>query len=307
MIDLKYEYLFNEMNVLTHYSEAIRGNDYRLYPGMSLDYTFKQGEQREYFAQKIHHNSFSECGGESIDHYNAKMKIAHELKYFDTIFNEWVLFDKVIPEKKQIGNKRPDLSCYDKENVLVCCIEIMKTNAKNNEDKEKLKKIDCLITEIDINNENKCEHIALPRIFEIYREEHKIIEAEKFKLEREYKECEREFYPEAKKKIERFNNWLLGRKAREFKTIRTRTELFEKFRNPDEIKRNIRTIENKIEKLDYGAGKLESEINRVESEIRKRKQSFNEIAAKSKIEWFRNSWIKNKPQNLIQEIKYWLQ
>jgi predicted transcriptional regulator len=79
------------------------------------------------------------------------------------------------------------------------------------------------------------------------------------------------------------------------------------------VQREIVRVKNEIKEYENSdftrteVKRIESEINRVESEIRKRKQSFNEIATKSKIEWFRNSWIKNKPQNLIQEIKYWLQ
>ena len=44
------------------------------------------------------------------------------------------------------------------------------------------------------------------------------------------------------------------------------------------------------------------EIDRIGLSITERRNSFNEIASKSKIEWFRNSWMTYKPQNLIQEI-----
>ncbi len=78
----KYEYLFDVNDKLVHHSEAIRLNEYRLYPGEPLDYIYKQGDEREYFAKKIETtNVFGLIGlkesgvyGESAEHYNAKMK-----------------------------------------------------------------------------------------------------------------------------------------------------------------------------------------------------------------------------------------
>lgn len=185
MNDKAYEYLYNTDNKLVHYTEAERLADYKMYPDDNeYLYTYKAGDQRQYFvSKKTSNNPFAKIsgnlsGGETPEHYNAKMKIAHELKYFDTVFNKEVLFDAVIPERYCLDQKkRPDLSCYQ-NGKLVACIEIFNTSKKSDEDIEKLKELDCLIIEIDINNGNRCEHIALPKIFEFYKRELRKSESE---------------------------------------------------------------------------------------------------------------------------------
>jgi len=167
MSEIKYEYLYNEFNELIHNTNAIRGADYRMYKDFPLDYTFKQGPEREFFTLK---NGF-ENGGESAEHYNAKMKIVKEKKYYDTIFKTWVEFYNVIEEVYQLGNKKPDLSCYDENGNLIMCIEIFFTHRKSEEDIEQLKKIKVPIVEINIKNGNNCNHIILPTLLESKREQ----------------------------------------------------------------------------------------------------------------------------------------
>ena len=113
----------------------------------------------------------SNGGGESEEHYNAKMKIVHERGYFDTVLNKRLEFARVVPEKRY-STKQPDLSCYDSEGNLVLCIEIKKTNAKTAEDIKELKKLNVPITEIDINHEpNRIAHIVLPTLLDVQREQ----------------------------------------------------------------------------------------------------------------------------------------
>jgi hypothetical protein len=180
MSEIKYEYLYNQFNELIHNTNAIRGADYRMYKDFPLDYTFKQGDQREFFTLK----NGSETGGESPEHYNAKMKIVKEKKYFDTIFKQWIEFDNVIEEIYQIGNKKPDLSCYDDKGELVMCIEIFFTHRKSDEDIEQLKKIQVPIVEINIKNENKCNHIILPALLESKREQYNRLRKEINRIQR---------------------------------------------------------------------------------------------------------------------------
>jgi hypothetical protein len=184
----EYEYLYNEDNQLVHYSKAIRGADYKMYiDDNDFLYTYKSGDQRQYFvSKKVSNNPFAKItNGESADHYNSKMKIAHDLKYFDTVFNQEVFFDKVVPERwYSEQSKRPDLSCYQ-NGKLVACIEILNTSRKSEEDIERLKELDCLIIEIDINNENRCEHIALPKVFEFYKRELNNAQSENRRVEAE--------------------------------------------------------------------------------------------------------------------------
>jgi DNA repair exonuclease SbcCD ATPase subunit len=368
MIEVKYEYLFNELNEIVPFTNAIKGDKYRLYPNAPLDYIFRQGEvNTPHFSLKSNNpfagvnNNSSGSGGESIEHHNAKMKIAYELKYYDTIFEQWIEFDKVIPEFSHENKKRPDLSCYQ-NGKLAACIEIFKTSKKSEQDIEILKKLDCLIIEIDINNENRCEHIALPKVLESNREKYKEL-SEQYKrakreeqsdlservqfavrietqfdydpseklreLEREYKETAEKcqsglskiieevkiFESEVERKTttrtERINIWLQKRLSKvkgRIDTIKAAKSEFDSVESElQRTKNEINRIENASQKTDYGIGKLESEIQELENNIRQRKHSFNEIAKQSKIEWFRNSWIKSEPQNIIQEIKYWLQ
>lgn len=190
----KYEYLFDIDNNLVHNSKAIRLNEYRLYPNEPLDYIYKQGEEREYFAKKIEsNNDFAFIGvkqsgiyGESPEHYNEKMKIVDEKKYFDTIFNQWIEFDNVVAEFYHDIKKRPDLSCYDSKNDLVCCIEICWSNAKTEIDIEKLKKLKVPIIEIDVKNDNRCKHIVLTEVLEFNKSKFE-------ELQKEYRQANEQF------------------------------------------------------------------------------------------------------------------
>lgn len=357
----KYEYLFDADNKLVHNSEAIRLNEYRLYPGEPLDYIYKQGDDRKYFAKKIEsNNDFAFIGvkpsgiyGESPEHYNAKMKIVHEKKYFDTIFNQWIEFDLVVPEFYHDIKKRPDLSCYDDKNELVCCIEICWSNAKTEIDIIKLKELKVPIIEIHLKNENRSKHLVLTNVLESNREKLRVLENEKLRLEESYKrfseekntdysrivfeveKFERESEEYIKSKTTKINDWLQKRlptnnskqrgffKAKLSKQNRIDFNLEEidyylqkrlkRFTSEPSVAIAIKETENRIsksklanEKLDYRIGKLESEIETIKSRLTERRNTFSKIAEKSKIEWFRNQWMINKPQNLIQEIKYWL-
>jgi hypothetical protein len=328
----KYEYLFDADNKLVHNSEAIRLNEYRLYPNEPLDYIYKQGDEREYFAKKIEsNNDFAFIGvkpsgiyGESPEHYNAKMKIVHEKKYFDTIFNRWIEFDLVVPEFYHDIKKRPDLSCYDAKNKLVCCIEICWSNAKTEIDIIKLKELKVPIIEIHLKNDNRSKHLVLTNVLESNRQKYADINLKLRKFEQEQQGLETEYNrlaDELQKGLSgittdvkyfeiNFKSEVKRRLDKIDKYLQTRLQRFGVEADADQkikpIEREIKRIESDAEKTDYRIGKLESEIESVKSGISERRNAFNKIAEKSKIEWFRNNWIINKPQNLIQEIKYWL-
>src|SRR5699024_326079 len=71
------------------------------------------------------------------------------------------------------GDKTPDLSCYV-DGELVMIIEIAKSNPKTQEDIEELKKIGVPLVEINIEDNEQCRHLILPKILasntEKYRE-----------------------------------------------------------------------------------------------------------------------------------------
>lgn len=322
MTDLKYEYLFNSDGKLTHHSEAIRLNEYSLYPGEVLDYIYKEGEQRQYFAlKKVSNNPFEEItlkkiGGESIEHYNAKMKIAYEKKYFDTIFQQWIEFDSVIAEKQQDGNKRPDLSCYDSNGNLILCIEIYFTNSKSLEDIEKLKNIKVPIVEIDINYDNRCKHIVLTEVLESNRSKFEEIQREIKIEEARYKQLteqlspgtnkiierieniEREFKEQSTVRLSKINHWLQIRKPRNI----TKQSTFSEIESSKKIRSNfnlepidkwlqerlsrvegepnsldkIKTTEREIKKIQAIGEKTDYRIGKFESEIDSIKETIKE-------------------------------
>jgi DNA repair exonuclease SbcCD ATPase subunit len=107
------------------------------------------------------------------------------------------------------------------------------------------------------------------------------------------------FKSEVKRRLDKIDKWLQTRLQR----FGVEADADKKIKH---FEREIKRIENEGEKRDYRIGKLESEIKSVESKINQNRNSFDKIAKQSKIEWFRNSWMNYSPQNIVEEIKYWL-
>ena len=197
MTDLKYDYLFDENNNIIHHSKADNNKSYRIYPNEPLIYGYKESYDRKdnvsvrgHFFLKSKNPMFTGTN-ESPEHYNVKMKILHDKKYYDTIFKKWIEFDKVEVEKQVEGNKRPDVLCYIGDQV-VCIIEIFYNNEKTKEDIEKLKLNNVPVIEINIKNENSCRHLILPALLEANRTKYKVLLWEESNLRREYKEVKEE-------------------------------------------------------------------------------------------------------------------
>lgn len=285
MSDLKYEYLYNEFDILTHYSKAIRGNSYKLYKDLPLDYTFAQGEEREYFRIKESNNPFASIGkknivSESPEHYNAKMKIVNDKKFFDTIFDKWIEFDNIIPEQKK-DNKKPDLSCYNSKGELIICIEILFTHKKSYEDIIELRKLNVPITEINIKDDNKCNHIILPKILESNRGEFEIItdrikqykrnfSKELVELEEGVANIKKQIEREGTDRIQKIKNWI---RERSYSRININiqignqeTAIQYRIAETYKIIKDLREYSNR-RKGNIDIPKLNSEIERVESEI----------------------------------------
>lgn len=335
MSELKYYYLFDKNGVLTHIDKAIKGETY-YYEHSKIEFIVRDGDiNRKHFALKntINFLSFG-GGGESIEHYNAKMKIANELTYFDDIFDTDIYFHKVISEKK-INNKIPDLSCYDENDNLVMAIEIFYSNKKTEIDILELKKLGIPIVEIDINNDNKCKHLVLPTLLEANRQKLRNIKelfsesANRFKeriaeSKREYRKYAEEHSPDinnlreaiflyekaiqnnGSKRVQKINDWLQKRIINSKpidsggETISTLQERIRDFKQINE------SIKNETFKTDYRIGKVESDINRIESEIKQRRNDISKIAESCKVEWLRPKFMKNSPIiNKINELKYW--
>ena len=282
MTNLKYDYLFDKNNHIVSHEEANSNNSYRIYKDEPLLYGYKEPFERKnnvnvrgHFFLKTHNPMYSGTN-ESPEHYNAKMKIAKEKKYYDTIFKTDVFFDEVVVEKKVLGNKIPDVLCYN-NNELVCIIEILYTNEKTQEDIEKLKLNNVPLIEIDIKNENKCKHLILPKIFEANRRKYRIVKEEKSRIETEYvrrieelRNKIREIQEQSKGSIEtrRIEINKIERRIDYYTTRRTETREYIK-----SIKNEIRINESKIaniekyEKQNRETGLIIKEIESIKGSI----------------------------------------
>lgn len=66
------------------------------------------------------------------------------------------------------------------------------------------------------------------------------------------------------------------------------------------------TDHERIEYLKKRIAETKREINRVEAETARTTATFNQIAERCQIEWFRPKWIKRPNANNLHEINYWL-
>lgn len=242
---MKYSYAYDKKGEILSATECEKNETYFADYNLTVKLVKAEGEQRQYL-RLANNNVFADIGrggnsqGESEEHFNAKMKIVKDGGYFDTIFDQFVSANKLIPEFKQ-GNKKPDISCYDENNNLVMCIEIFHTHKKSEKDIEELRKLNVPVIEIDIKNGNKCRHIILTALLERhdaairsnYREQREIqksindIEgrfdkaiqrisnergADFEKIQVEYSYLEREIKKERTTRVFRIDKWIQGRK-----------------------------------------------------------------------------------------------
>ena len=235
----KYLYFYNSDGILTHIDKAIKGEIYTGFGGIEFIVRYGDINIKHYaIRNKLNHLAI---GGESPEHYNAKMKIVEELKYYDDIFEQDVHFAKVVPEQK-INDKIPDLSCYDEKENLVMLIEIKYSNGKDFSDLQKLSKNKVPLVEIDIKNNDKCSHLILTEVLEINKQKLSKIkrvfqqssESIKYRIEeseREYKNIANRYSPNINifresiqnngtKRILDINEWL----QRRFEKTKTKRE-----------------------------------------------------------------------------------
>ena len=344
MKELKYIRLFDSEGILTHINDAEKGGIYYQYVGDEVEYIVRQGDvNRKHFSAKNPFNELSMVsfsgGGESIDHYNAKMEIVFNKKYFDTIIGKEITFHKVLAERK-INNKIPDISCYDADNNLVMVIEIYNTNKKNDLDIQALKTLNVPVVEIDINDGNKCEHLILPTLLEANKPRYKEIRGllswigtetsrqknrirdlrelaneqiresgERYRrgysdIEREHSKLEKEFKKERSTRLEGIDSYLQQRLRRvkvDNYRIGNVEELREEYRK---LKIKSRTIENEIFKCEYRNDKLRTKVEGIESEIEFRKNNTRTFISQPSVrcEWYGNKHSAYKPEKGIEKI-----
>lgn len=329
----KYEYFYDSDEVLTHIDEAIKGEIYTSIEG--VEFFVRDGDVNiKHYAIKDKLNNlsfgFGIRGGESPEHYNAKMKIVKELKYYDDIFKKEIHFARVVPELK-INDKTPDLTCYDEQDNIVMFIEIKYSNEKKEDDIKKLSENEKPLVEIDIKNDNKCKHLVLPKALEankprfkevrrLFKESSKKFKEEIKQAEREYEDYAEKYSPDInsfRKRIHEIKDGMQSKgtgRTREIEIRKEgiRDEIRECKKRGSKIRNDIKSIKRKISnnnetifKNDYRLGKLRSQIDRIEVQIKERTDHIKQVAEQSKIEWFRNSWMKNPVKNKLEEIRYW--
>ena len=344
MKELKYIRLFDSKGILTHINDAEKGEIYNQYIGEEVEYIVREGDiNRKHFSAKNPFNELSMVnfsgGGESIDHYNAKMEIVFNKKYFDTIIGKEITFHRVLAERK-INNKIPDISCYDANDNLVMVIEIYNTNKKNDLDIQELKTINVPVVEIDINNGNKCEHLILPTLLEANKPRYKEIRGllswigsetsrqnfrirdlrdlaseqiresgERYRrgysdIEREHSKLEKEFKKERSTRLEGIYYYLQQR-LRRIKVDNYRIgnveELGEQYRK---LKVRAKTIGNEIFKSEYRNDKLREKIEGIESEINDRKNNTKTFISQPSVrcEWYGSKHSSYNPTIGVEKI-----
>mgnify|MGYP003640315989 FL=1 len=328
----KYEYFYDSDKVLTHIDDAFKPNIYTSIEG--IEFIVRDGDVNiKHYAVKDTLKSLGfgfTGGGESPEHYNAKMKIVKELKYYDDVFNQEIHFAKVVPEKG-INDKIPDLSCYDKEDNLVMLIEIKYTNEKSEEDIKKLAINKIPLIEIDIKNDNKCKHLILPEALEVnkprlkevqrlFKESSKGFKEKIEQAEREYENYAEKYSPDINSFREGIRELEDGMQSkgtgrnREMESSKEsiRDGIRERKQRGSEIRNDIKSFKRRISnnneatfKNEYRLGKIRSEIDGVELGIKERRKNTEQIAGSCKIEWFRSDWMQDPVKNKLEEIRYW--
>lgn len=172
MSDIKYSYAVNKYNELVDIINAKKENEPFYLYGSDIKVIARQGTKNTW-----HFASYSGQygGGESPEHYNAKMKIKED-GYF--IFNN----TKILPKKievemyhkiSEVKKKQPDVTFYDANDELMCAIEIYVTNKKTEEDIEYLKKLNIPVYEYDYHKKETrllCWSTLTERYIERYQD-----------------------------------------------------------------------------------------------------------------------------------------
>lgn len=304
MKELKYIWLFDSEGILTHINDAEKNRIYYQYVGDEVEYIVRHGDiNRKHFSAKNPFNELSMVnfsgGGESIDHYNAKMEIVFNKKYFDTIIGKEITFHRVLAERK-INNKIPDISCYDADNNLVMVIEIYNTNKKNDLDIQALKKLNVPVVEIDINDGNKCEHLILPTLLEANRQIYNEVERIKSDFKDRIRRSEviiQKFRDKSRKELEE-----LGEKYRSgYSKISSEHSFIEEQIEKEKSDR-ISKIENYLRyriKRNIGDKTFITEIQSLEDEVERSRIEFEKTNDKT----FKSKYRIDKIKSGIESTK----
>ncbi len=311
-MELKYKYLYDNNNNLVYVENAEKG-DYRLKPNLPLDYILVESYNRnngiivsKHFKLKSD-NIFCNVGNtlaenESIEHYNYKMKIVYEKKYYDNIFGQEIFFDDVICEEKQ-GEKRPDLSCY-MNGELVCCIELFYTNKKKELDILELQNIGVPVIEINIKNE-QVKHIILPKILESNKREFGELQIEYSELKGIDRDTEEIYISTEQKMYREYSNSETIRLNKIYHWIQDRETKykFRIYKVNSWLQNRIKSTESKIRETEHNIESIEGEINFAESEFRNYKNGISKIRNIIEKTDYRTGKNEHENERINSEIK----
>ena len=155
MSTVNIEYAYNENNKIVHISETNENDLYFLDKTHKVKLITAKGSVLSWHFKRKY-DGLHNWSNESINHYNAKMKILYD--GFFIYYGVKIIPNKIIEEYhiKQI-NKRPDLVFFDNDDNILCCVEICNKNKKTKEDISIFKKHNLIVYEYDINEETTRE------------------------------------------------------------------------------------------------------------------------------------------------------
>ena len=121
-------FAYNENNEVIRLNDATKKVKYYLYKDQDFELLYCSGEKRTYFR-----GVNGDWMNESPEHYEAKMKIVSD-GFFDVEDGVRIKPFRADCEKFVSGNKKPDVIFYNEDDTILCIIEVLKTNAKTQED-----------------------------------------------------------------------------------------------------------------------------------------------------------------------------
>lgn len=304
-MSVKTEYCVNEAGDIVFHLNAVKGQKYRRIDEFDeWNYIVRDGEVNiKHFARlpesgnELNSLDFYTTGAMlSPAHYNFIAKICSEKKYFDTIFNKELNFNKCLPEisfkRDDYENvksiKRPDIVCYDEKDNAILGIEVYFTNKKMEADIIDLKKIGIPIVEIKIDkdgNQENIKHLVLPSELEFNRQKYS-------ELYKEYKELKiriDEYKSESGKRISKYRYDNEQRIKEYISKVRKRyADALQRFairgKTPGELTLDIereneyiQTVESEIKGTRKGIIEYGNKVILIQDEIKEYKKGFAEI------------------------------
>jgi len=314
---VKHLFAYDSDNNIININDAIKGNKYFLFPDKQVEIIVKAGEiNRKHYALLSESNitfnglsiPFSRIN-ESPEHFNMKMKIAKDLKFY---YKSHIILLKSAKIEYTINEiiKTSDLSkekrdYINKNNILTFKLYL---NKNGNIDTSGIDVIGCReideirnrieLTRNNISIQKERESRITETIFELtrkslpketnsdkqHRENVEIIESIR-ELKTSMGDIEKGVFREASKSF--YNKAIIT-----IKEIRgTEQKVFDTEREIEQRTKAYRYFKKRVDTVRNEQGTIDSE--------------FTKIAESCKIEWFRPDWVKYRTSNIINEIKYW--